>query len=154
PQGAHARERGRQDLLREPRGARLPAHQGGRAQGCGRGGMKVEHHDFLFEIGTEELPPRSLHTLERALLAALGAGLEKAQLGHGELTSYAPPRRLAVWVTRLATRQPEQNLRRKGPPVSAAFDAAGAPTRAALAFAESCGTTVAALEQQAEGKGT
>ena len=116
--------------------------------------MKIEHHDFLFEIGTEELPPRALHTLERALVAGIAAGLDKAGLGHGELTGYSTPRRLAVWVKRLATRQPEQNLRRKGPPLAAAFDAAGAPTRAATAFAESCGTRVEALERQSEGKGT
>jgi glycyl-tRNA synthetase beta chain len=116
--------------------------------------MKIEHHDFLFEIGTEELPPRALHTLERALVAGIAAGLDKAGLGHGELTGYSTPRRLAVWVKRLATRQPEQNLRRKGPPLAAAFDAAGAPTRAATAFAESCGTKVEALERQSEGKGT
>ena len=116
--------------------------------------MKIEHHDFLFEIGTEELPPRALHTLERALVAGIAAGLDKAGLGHGELTGYSTPRRLAVWVKRLASRQPEQNLRRKGPPLSAAFDDQGVPTRAATAFAESCGTKVEALERQSEGKGT
>ncbi len=115
--------------------------------------MKLEHHDFLFEIGTEELPPKALHTLERALVSALGAGLDKANLQHGELKGYSSPRRLAVWVKRLAVRAPEQHLRRKGPPVSAAFDAGGVPTRAATAFAESCGTQVAKLEQQEEGKG-
>ena len=67
-------------------------------------------------------------------MAGIAAGLDKAQLSHGELVGYATPRRLAVWVKRLAGRQPEQNLKRKGPPLSAAFDAAGAPTRAALAF--------------------
>jgi glycyl-tRNA synthetase beta chain len=116
--------------------------------------MKIEYHDFLLELGTEELPPRSLHTLERALVANLAAGLDKAGLAHGELTGYSTPRRLAVWVKRLATRQAEQNLRRKGPPLAAAFDAAGNPTRAATAFAESCGTAVAALEKLTEGKGT
>jgi glycyl-tRNA synthetase beta chain len=116
--------------------------------------MKVEHRDFLLEIGTEELPPRALLTLSQALVAGLAAGLDKAQLGHGELTGYATPRRLAVWVKRLAGRQPEQNLKRKGPPVSAAFDAAGAPTRAALAFAHSCGVHVEALTRLEEGKGT
>ncbi len=116
--------------------------------------MKLEHHDFLVEIGTEELPPRALHTLERAFVAGIAAGLDKAGLGHGELSGYSTPRRLAVWVKRLATRQNEQNLRRKGPPLAAAFDAAGAPTRAATAFAESCGTRVEALERQSEGKGT
>jgi glycyl-tRNA synthetase beta chain len=116
--------------------------------------MKVEHHDFLIEIGTEELPPRALHTLERALVASLAALLDKAALAHGELTGYSTPRRLAVWVKRLAVRAPEQNVRRRGPPLSAAFDAEGRPTRAALAFAESCGAPVEALERLDEGKGT
>ena len=116
--------------------------------------MKVEHHDFLIEVGTEELPPRALHTLERALVANLAAGLDKAALGHGELVGYSTPRRLAVWVKRLAVRQPEQHLRRRGPPVSAGFDAQGQPTRAALAFAESCGAEVGSLERLEEGKGT
>ena len=116
--------------------------------------MKIEHHDFLVEIGTEELPPRALHSLERAFVAGVGAGLDKAQLGHGELIGYSTPRRLAVWVKRLATRQPEQHLRRKGPPLAAAFEANGSPTRAALAFAQSCGTSVGQLERQEEGKGT
>ncbi|HXZ59154.1 MAG TPA: glycine--tRNA ligase subunit beta [Steroidobacteraceae bacterium] len=110
--------------------------------------------DFLFEIGTEELPPKGLLGLERSLVAALGAGLDKAGLTHGELVGFATPRRLAVWVKRLAPGQPEQQLRRKGPPVSAAFDAAGHPTRAALAFAASCGTQVSALERIEEAKGS
>jgi glycyl-tRNA synthetase beta chain len=110
--------------------------------------------DFLFEIGTEELPPKALLGLERSLVAALGAGLDKAGLTHGELVGFATPRRLAVWVKRLAPGQPEQQLRRKGPPVSAAFDAAGHPTRAALAFAASCGTQVSRLERIEEGKGS
>ncbi|MBV9620747.1 MAG: glycine--tRNA ligase subunit beta, partial [Gammaproteobacteria bacterium] len=116
--------------------------------------MKVEYQDFLFEVGTEELPPRSLLSLQQSLVATLGNALDKAELAHGELIGYATPRRLAVWVKRLATRQPDQNLRRRGPPLSAAFDAQGLPTRAATAFAASCGTTVDALERQPEGKGT
>jgi glycyl-tRNA synthetase beta chain len=109
--------------------------------------------DFLFEIGTEELPPKALLELERSLVGALGAGLDKAGLAHGELVGFATPRRLAVWVKDLAPRQPEQQLRRKGPPLSAAFDAAGQPTRAALAFAGSCGTQVSQLARIEEGKG-
>jgi glycyl-tRNA synthetase beta chain len=109
--------------------------------------------DFLFEIGTEELPPKALRALEQALVASLGAGLDKAGLAHGELTGYSTPRRLAVWVRSLAEAAPAQTVKRRGPPLSAAFDSAGEPTRAARAFAESCGTTVDALEQIAEGKG-
>jgi glycyl-tRNA synthetase beta chain len=116
--------------------------------------MKAERRDFLLEIGTEELPPRSLHALQQALVTALAAGLAKADLAHAELVGFATPRRLAVWVKRLAAQQPEQHLKRRGPPLSAAFDAAGRPTRAALAFAESCGTSLEALQRLDEGKGT
>jgi glycyl-tRNA synthetase beta chain len=116
--------------------------------------MKAERRDFLLEIGTEELPPRSLLALQQALVTALAAGLARADLAHGELVGFATPRRLAVWVKRLAAQQPEQHLKRRGPPVSAAFDAAGRPTRAALAFAESCGTSLEALQRLDEGKGT
>ena len=116
--------------------------------------MSASHHDFLVEIGTEELPPRALPVLEQAFMAGVTAGLDKAALGHGEITAFATPRRLAVLVKRLAAQQPQQNLKRRGPPVSAAFDAAGAPSRAALAFAESCGTSVEALQRLEEGKGS
>jgi glycyl-tRNA synthetase beta chain len=115
--------------------------------------MTLAHRDFLIEIGTEELPPKALRTLEQAFVGALTAGLDKATLAHGAVSGFATPRRLAVYVKRLAAQQPEQHLRRRGPPLAAAFDAAGAPTRAALGFAESCGTTLDALERLDEGKG-
>ncbi|MBV9316172.1 MAG: glycine--tRNA ligase subunit beta [Gammaproteobacteria bacterium] len=110
--------------------------------------------DFLIEVGTEELPPKALSTLSEAFTAAIAAGLEKSGLAHGEIAGFATPRRLAVKVQRLAGQQPEQQVRRRGPPVSAAFDGAGAPTRAALAFAASCGSTVEGLSRIEESKGT
>ena len=116
--------------------------------------MKIEHHDFLVELGTEELPPKALRGLEEAFASGIRTGMEKAALAHGDVVSYATPRRLAVWVKKLAARQPDQDIKRRGPPVTAAFDAAGAPTRAATAFAESCGTTIEALQKVEEGKGT
>ncbi len=115
--------------------------------------VRSERHDFLLEIGTEELPPGALRSLEEALVAGLAAGLHKAGLAHGELAGFATPRRLAVRAKRLAARQPEQHVKRRGPPLAAAFGPGGEPTRAALAFAESCGTRVEALEQLDEGKG-
>ncbi len=41
-----------------------------------------------------------------------------------------------------------------GPPVKAAFDASGAPTQAALAFAKSCGVEVSALDRLESPKGS
>jgi glycyl-tRNA synthetase beta chain len=113
----------------------------------------VSVHDLLVEIGTEELPPKSLPTLSQAFADGIAAGLAAAGLRHGRLQPFATPRRLAVLVRRLAERQPDQEQRRRGPHLAAAFDAAGAPTRAAAAFAESCGTTVAALGRVTEAKG-
>src|SRR5215213_7680380 len=80
-------------------------------------------------------------------------GLEQAGLAHGEIRSFATPRRLAVWVKRLTARQAEQQVKRRGPRLSASFDANGQPTRAAIAFAESCGTSVESLQRLDEGKG-
>jgi len=116
--------------------------------------MRAEQHDFLVEIGTEELPPKALLELSQAFVSGLKAALLQAGLVHGDVHPYATPRRLAIWVKRLAARQPEQNLKRRGPAVSAAFDAAGAPTRAALAFAQSCGVAVEALQKLEEAKGS
>jgi glycyl-tRNA synthetase beta chain len=109
--------------------------------------------DFLFELGTEELPPLALPELERALAEGIRTGLAAAGLGHGELVSYAAPRRLAVLVRGLAETQPVQTIKRRGPPVTAAFDKAGQPTRAATAFAESCGVALDGLGRITEGKG-
>lgn len=113
----------------------------------------MSRRDLLVEFGTEELPPLALQDLADAFLGGIVRGLESAHLRHGRTQRYATPRRLAVYVKGLAEQQPEQHIKRRGPPVTAAFDAAGAPTRAAVAFAESCGTSVESLERTQEAKG-
>ncbi|HEV7432520.1 MAG TPA: glycine--tRNA ligase subunit beta, partial [Steroidobacteraceae bacterium] len=93
-------------------------------------------------------PPKALPELEQALRLGLDAKLTAANLRHGPIESFATPRRLAARVRRLAAHQPEQIVRRRGPPVRAAYDAAGAPTRAAQAFAASCGVDLAQLGRE------
>ena len=109
--------------------------------------------DLLVEIGTEELPPKSLPALSQAFTDGILAGLAAAGIRHGKVTSYAAPRRLALLVRRVAEHQPDQEVKRRGPSASTAAGPDGAPTRAATAFAESCGTTVAALGRVTEPKG-
>ncbi|MCC7198783.1 MAG: glycine--tRNA ligase subunit beta [Gammaproteobacteria bacterium] len=109
--------------------------------------------DFLVEVGTEELPPKSLLDLAEAFRAGIAQGLDAASIKHGEVKAYATPRRLAVIVRRLAESQPDQEIKRRGPPVSAAFDSAGNPTRAGQAFADSCGVALADLGRVQEAKG-
>jgi glycyl-tRNA synthetase beta chain len=81
------------------------------------------------------------------------AGLAAAGLSHGAVHAYDTPRRLAVFVGKLLDRQPEQRVERRGPPVTAAFDATGAPTRAAKAFADSCGVAIGDLTRIQDAKG-
>ncbi len=109
--------------------------------------------DLLFELGTEELPPVALKRLSEALTHEFVTGLESAQLTHGDVVSYASPRRLALLVKDLAFRQPDRDIERRGPAVKAAFDAEGNPTKAAEGFARSCGTTVDQLQRQQTDKG-
>jgi len=109
--------------------------------------------DLLFELGTEELPPRTLSTLSTALTDGVQKGLDAAGILHGRVHGFATPRRLAVRVDACAESAPDRQTERRGPPVAASFDAAGAPTQAANAFAKSCGVAVADLTRLVTDKG-
>jgi glycyl-tRNA synthetase beta chain len=114
---------------------------------------RIERRDLLIELGTEELPPKALRTLELALAEGLRMRLNQAGLPVSAMQSFATPRRLAVHIRRLAIRPADQLIKRRGPPLSVSFDAAGAPTRAAIAFAHSCGVALEALGRERDAKG-
>jgi glycyl-tRNA synthetase beta chain len=110
---------------------------------------------FLVEIGTEELPPKSLRKLALAFLEhfeaqALAKGLLPAG-SHDEVLF--SPRRLAIYAPALYPRQPDRSEEKLGPAVAAAYDAAGMPTKAAEGFAKSCNTTVDKLSRKQTDKG-
>ena len=109
--------------------------------------------DFLVELGTEELPPKSLSVLRDAFAAGIEKGIFEARLAHGQIFSFATPRRLAVLVEALELSQPVQLIENRGPPVKLSFDDSGKPTKAALAFATKCGVDVKQLERVATEKG-
>jgi glycyl-tRNA synthetase beta chain len=109
--------------------------------------------DLLFELRTEELPPRTLPALSQALTDGIVKGIDSAGISHGKVHGFATPRRLAVWIEKLAEHQPDRQVVRRGPPVANSFDAQGAPTQAASAFARSCGVTVAELTRLTTDKG-
>ena len=110
-------------------------------------------HDLLFELGTEELPPRTLLNLSNALTEGVRAGLDTAGIPHGRINGFATPRRLAVQVQKLAQHQPDKQVERRGPPLERSFDAQGAPTQAAIAFAKNCAVPLTELEQLKTDKG-
>lgn len=106
----------------------------------------TETRDLLIEIGTEELPPRALRRLAAAFADGIHSGLEHCNLVHGEYRWYATPRRLAVLVKDLVESQLDQEVVKRGPALSAAFDESGAPTRAVQGFANACGVMDDTLE--------
>ena len=93
---------------------------------------------LLLEVGTEELPPKSLNNLREALQQNIEAGLNQAELSHGKVESFATPRRLGILVHDLADRQPDQNVEKRGPAVKSAFDDDGEPTKALAGFMRGC----------------
>lgn len=109
--------------------------------------------DFLVEIGTEELPPKSLLNLSEAFREEIVNRLSELKLNFGNVSSFASPRRLAVVVRALDPMTPGQETINWGPPKSVAFDQAGMPTRAAQAFAEKNNCPLAALQEMVEHDG-
>ena len=109
--------------------------------------------NFLVEIGTEELPPKALKTLATSFADNVEAELNQAGLTFDKIEWFAAPRRLAVKVLNLATQQPSKEIEKRGPAVSAAFDAEGNPTKAAEGWARGCGITVEQAERIATDKG-
>jgi glycyl-tRNA synthetase beta chain len=113
----------------------------------------MANRELLFELGTEELPPRTLLALSSGLEEGLVKGLDTAGIPHGKAHAFATPRRLAVRIERVAESAPDRKVERRGPPVNNSFDAQGNPTQAATAFAKSCGVAVSELERLTTDKG-
>ena len=108
--------------------------------------------NFLFELGTEELPPKALLTLSNALCSGVANGLKAAKLSFDTIIPYATPRRLAFTVKNLEETTPVESVTLWGPPAKIAFDAEGKPTKAALAFANKNGIEPNELVTENDGK--
>ncbi len=103
--------------------------------------------DLLIEIGTEELPPKSLAGLSAAFEDSVCQQLKAKSLQFDACQRFATPRRLALLLTRLQESQADQENTRFGPAVKAAFDDNGNPKPAAEGFARSCGVSVENLQR-------
>ncbi|WP_047683438.1 MULTISPECIES: glycine--tRNA ligase subunit beta [Xenorhabdus] len=108
---------------------------------------------FLVEIGTEELPPKALRSLAESFAANFEVELQNANLGHGEVSWFAAPRRLALKVANLAAAQADREIEKRGPAIAQAFDTEGKPTKAAEGWARGCGITVDQAERMVTDKG-
>ena len=108
---------------------------------------------LLIEIGVEELPTKAVTALAAAGRDLWAQALSDAVLAHGNIDTFATPRRLAWRIHDLAEKQPDQKIERKGPSLAAAKDKDGNWTKAALGFAASCGVEAGDLGVEETPKG-
>ena len=110
--------------------------------------------ELLFELGLEEIPARMIAAAEAELARGVEAALTRAHLldAAAAVTSYSTPRRLAVRVEGVLSRQLDSQEQLTGPSWKAAFPN-GEPGPAALAFAKKAGVPVTALEKITTPKG-
>ncbi|MFN3309201.1 MAG: glycine--tRNA ligase subunit beta [Anaerolineales bacterium] len=101
---------------------------------------------FLLEIGTEELPAQDLSEALKQLRSRLPTWLDELRLAYQSVKVMGTPRRLVVYIERLAERQSDYESLVKGPPAARAFNPDGSPTPAAEGFARSKGLTVQDLQ--------
>ncbi|CAM3600849.1 glycine--tRNA ligase beta subunit [Psychrobacter glaciei] len=100
---------------------------------------------ILFELGCEELPPKSLKPLRDALQASVTEQLTEAGISFDSIKAFAAPRRLALQIQGIGDKQPDRSEQKRGPAIKAAFDAEGNPTRAAMGFAKGLGIEASEL---------
>ena len=99
----------------------------------------MKTHDFLLELGTEELPPKLLLKLSNSLRDNLSQELNKLNISSKTIKAFATPRRLAVSISELQSKQQDQIIEKKGPSTQS-------PEMAVNGFAKSCGVNVDELE--------
>ncbi|MHB0866156.1 MAG: glycine--tRNA ligase subunit beta [Thermoleophilia bacterium] len=104
--------------------------------------------DFLFEIGTEELPAAAARSAAAQVpsLALSALATRNLPVDAGAVSVWVTPRRIAVYVGSLVAMQPDQEIAARGPVASRAFEADGKPTKAAAGFAKAKGIAPEALE--------
>ncbi len=100
---------------------------------------------ILFELGCEELPPKSLKPLRDALQESFIIQSAAANITFDSIKAFAAPRRLALQIEGISEKQPDRTEEKRGPAIKAAFDADGNPTRAAMGFAKGLGIEASKL---------
>lgn len=99
--------------------------------------------ELLFEIGAEEIPAGMLARAVGELKTIIEKHLTAESLMEGvTVEAFGGPRRLTAWVRGLIAKQADVENEVTGPPKSVAYDNAGAPTRAAVSFAEKQGVAL------------
>ncbi|KUO51442.1 MAG: hypothetical protein APF76_13830 [Desulfitibacter sp. BRH_c19] len=91
--------------------------------------------DFLFEIGTEEIPARFMAGALDELKTKTKKLLEKERIAYKSINTYGTPRRLTVYIEDLVEVGEGLIEEKKGPSIKVAFDENGNYTKGAQGFA-------------------
>ena len=97
--------------------------------------------DYLFEIGTEEMPAHVVPRSVKQLADRTRKFLKENGLKFKDIKTFATPRRLTILVEDLAEKQDDIDEVKKGPVKKIAQDADGNWTKAAQGFARGQGMT-------------
>ncbi|MDP3560321.1 MAG: glycine--tRNA ligase subunit beta [Legionellaceae bacterium] len=110
-------------------------------------------HDFLLEIGCEELPTAAVLALSEALGEGIRRACTEAKVAFQGLQVFGAPRRLGFLIEQLAEEIPAEQIQKRGPALQAAYDASGEPTGALRGFLKSCGASLSDIRTQETEKG-
>ena len=102
--------------------------------------------DLLFEIGTEEIPAGFMAGAFKNLKELAQTKFEQNRIETGKIKVTGTPRRLALYIEDVATKQSDLDKEIRGPAKNIAFDDDGNPTKAATGFAKGQGLSVDELE--------
>ncbi len=94
----------------------------------------MQTKDFLFEIGTEEIPAGYISAAINKLRSYFASKLDEAKLSYEKINVFSTPRRLAIKVINLQTKQEDEIIEKIGPAKSIAYDENGKLTKAGLGF--------------------
>ncbi len=101
--------------------------------------------DLILELGVEEIPASYFGPAISYMEERLTRSLTEARLPFEKVKIWGAPRRLGLGLWGLADHQPDVEEEVVGPPLSAAYDGNGNPTKAATGFAGGQGVSVSDL---------
>lgn len=99
-------------------------------------------HNYLLEIGLEEIPAHVVTPSIKQLVQKVTAFLNENHLKYDKIDHFSTPRRLAIRINGLSDQQPDVEEDAKGPARKIAQDADGNWTKAAIGFTRGQGVTV------------
>ncbi len=110
------------------------------------------NEDFLLEIGTEEIPAGWLEKTSTQLSDKISALFSKEEVSYDKIENFSTPRRIAVLIKNVTTKQDDKSVEITGPPKEVAFDKSDNLTKAGLGFANAHKVSPSEIKVKSKGK--